>query len=67
MGEQTLRGKISAYKCNGASNHSDVEREINDFYATPEAATKPLIEYLKVNTLPNNQDVVAFGYYGHDY
>ena len=49
MGEQTLRGKISAYKCNGASNHSDVEREINDFYATPEAATKPLIEYLKTN------------------
>lgn len=49
MGEQTLRGKISAYKCNGASNHSDVEREINDFYATPDIATKPLIEYLKTN------------------
>ena len=49
MGEQTLRGKVSAYKCNGASNHSDVEREINDFYATPDIATKPLIEYLKAN------------------
>jgi hypothetical protein len=49
MGEQTKRGKISAYKCNGASNHSDVDREINDFYATPDIATKPLIDYLKTN------------------
>jgi diguanylate cyclase (GGDEF)-like protein len=32
MGEQTLRGKLSGVRCNGASNHSDVEREINDFY-----------------------------------
>jgi hypothetical protein len=49
MGEQTKRGLISAYKCNGASNHSDVEREINDFYATPDIAVEPLIEYLKIN------------------
>jgi hypothetical protein len=49
MGEQTKRGKISAYKCNGASNHSDVEREINDFYATPGIAIKPLIDFLTEN------------------
>ena len=49
MGEQTQRGKLAGVRCNGASNHSDIEREINDFYATPEIATKPLIEYLKAN------------------
>lgn len=49
MGEQTKRGLMAGVRCNGASNHSDVEREINDFYATPDIATKPLINYLKVN------------------
>ena len=49
MGEQSKRGLISAYSCNGASNHSDVEREINDFYATPDIAVEPLIEFLKTN------------------
>lgn len=49
MGEQTKRGLQSAYRCNGASNHSDVERELNDFYATPPFATKELIKYLKTN------------------
>jgi hypothetical protein len=58
MGEQTLRGKISAYKCNGASNHSNVDREINDFYATPDIATKPLIEYLKVNYPDMHSDYI---------
>lgn len=43
MGEQTKR---KCFVCNGASNHSDVEREINDFYATPPVATKVLINYL---------------------
>lgn len=46
MDEKTNR-KI--FVCNGASNHSDVEREINDFYATPEIATIRLVEYLKEN------------------
>ena len=49
MGEKTLRGQNSAYSCNGASNHSDVAREINDFYATPSIATKTLVEYLDEN------------------
>lgn len=49
MGEQTKRGLQSAYRCNGASNHSDVERELNDFYATPTIATKELIKYLRKN------------------
>lgn len=59
MGEQTKRGLISAYKCNGASNHSDVEREINDFYATPDIAVEPLIEYLETN-YPNLYDEVIW-------
>ena len=49
MGEQTKRGLIAAYSCNGASNHSNVEREINDFYATPPVATEELIKYLENN------------------
>lgn len=49
MGEQTQRGKMAAVRCNGASNHSDVEREINDFYATPDIATKQLIDFLTEN------------------
>lgn len=49
MGEQTQRGKMAAVRCNGASNHSDIEREINDFYATPDIATNALIKYLQTN------------------
>ena len=59
MGEQTKRGLISAYSCNGASNHSNVEREINDFYATPDIAVTPLIEYLKTN-YPNLYDEIIW-------
>ena len=32
------------YSCHGASNHSETEREVNDFYATPPIATKMLCE-----------------------
>ena len=46
MREQTNKGKNSAYVCNGASNHSEVVREIDDFYATPPVATKVLLNYL---------------------
>lgn len=49
MGEKTLRGLNSAYICNGASNHSERERELNDFYATPACVTQPLIDYLRAN------------------
>ena len=48
MGEQTQRGKMAAVRCNGASNHSDIEREINDFYATPPLAIKELINNLQL-------------------
>lgn len=34
----------SAYTCNGASNHSEKEREANDYYATEPRATKLLLE-----------------------
>lgn len=49
MGEQTKRGLMSGVRCNGASNHSDIVREIDDFYATPPVATKVLINYLDDN------------------
>ena len=49
MGEQTKRGLMSGVRCNGASNHSNVVREIDDFYATPPVATKVLIKYLDDN------------------
>lgn len=58
MGEQTKRGLQSAYVCNGASNHSEVERELNDFYATPPIATKELIKYLKENYPEIDNDVI---------
>lgn len=32
------------YSCHGASNHSDTEREENDFYETPKIATEMLCE-----------------------
>ena len=32
------------YSCHGASNHSDTEREVNDYYATPPSAVKMLLE-----------------------
>ena len=59
MGEQTQRGKLAAVRCNGASNHSDIEREINDFYATPTIATEKLIEYLDYN-YPNIKNEIVW-------
>ena len=49
MGEQTKRGLMAGVRCNGASNHSDIIREIDDFYATPPVATTVLIKYLNTN------------------
>ena len=46
MGEKNNR---KCFVCNGASNHSNVAREINDFYATPSIATKTFVEYLDEN------------------
>lgn len=46
LNESSARGKNSAYSCNGASNHSNIEREENDFYATPPIATKTLVNYI---------------------
>ena len=34
----------TAYVCNGASNHSEQERQIDDYYATEPKATKLLLE-----------------------
>ena len=57
MGEQTNRGKLAGVRCNGASNHSDVIREIDDFYATPPVATKVLINYLDAHYTGTKNDV----------
>ena len=32
------------YSCHGASNHSDTEREVNDYYATPPSAVEMHLE-----------------------
>lgn len=32
------------YSCHGASNHSETEREVNDYYATPPSAVEMLLE-----------------------
>ena len=32
------------YSCHGASNHSDTEREVNDYYATPPSAVEMLLK-----------------------
>ena len=32
------------YSCHGASNHSDTELEVNDYYATPPSAVEMLLE-----------------------
>ena len=56
MGEKTLRGLNSAYVCNGVSNHSDRERELNDFYATPACVTQPLIDYYNGKGVLNEVD-----------
>ena len=34
----------ATYSCHGASNHSDTEREVNDYYATPPSAVEMLLE-----------------------
>lgn len=59
LNESSARGKNSAYSCNGASNHSNIEREENDFYATPPIATKVLVNYLKEN-YPNIKDKIIW-------
>lgn len=36
--------KNAAYVCNGCSNHTDKERQKDDYYATPPVATEKLME-----------------------
>ncbi len=43
--------KKSAFTCNGASNHSELEREINDFYATDPIAVEMLLKLETFNKL----------------
>ena len=38
------------FSCHGASNHSETEREINDYYATPPIATELLLGLETFNT-----------------
>lgn len=46
MGEKTNK---KCFVCLGASNHSKVEREENDFYATPPIATKALLNIIDLD------------------
>lgn len=43
--------KKSAFTCNGASNHSMEERELNDFYATDPKAVEMLLEKERFSSL----------------
>ena len=43
--------KKSAFTCNGASNHSELEREEHDFYATDPIAVEMLLELETFNKL----------------
>ena len=46
MGEKTNK---KCFVCLGASNHSEVEREENDFYATPPIATEALLKIIDLD------------------
>ena len=41
--------KNSIYKCLGASNHTEEERETNDYYATDPSAIDDLLKHEKFN------------------
>lgn len=41
----------SIFRTHGASNHSSIEREENDFYATPSCAVTALLRYCKDNNI----------------
>lgn len=43
MNKDWVGNKQSAFTCNGASNHSEGEREANDFYATEPKALELLL------------------------
>lgn len=42
MNKDWIGNSKAIYSCHGASNHSDTEREIHDYYATPPKATELL-------------------------
>lgn len=42
---------LSAFACNGASNHSELDREAFDFYATAPAAVEMLLNLEKFNNI----------------
>ena len=43
--------KKSAFTCNGASNHSESEREQNDYYATEPKAVELLLDEEKFSNV----------------
>lgn len=52
-----MGNKRSVYAALGASNHSpDLEREINDFYATPPIATKGLLDMMKKHNILQDKE-----------
>lgn len=43
MGNESSRNSHAMFVCNGASNHSDGERQVDDYYATEPKATELLL------------------------
>ena len=41
------RGQATAFITNGCSNHSDKDRQVSDYYASPIEATEKLLEVEK--------------------
>ena len=51
MGKDWVGNTNSIFRTHGASNHSEVERETNDFYASPSCAVRALIDYCKTDSI----------------
>lgn len=49
MGNEISRNSHAMFVCNGASNHSDGERQVDDYYATEPKATELLLGVEKFN------------------
>lgn len=49
MGKESSRNSHGMFVCNGASNHSDGERQADDYYATEPKATELLLGVEKFN------------------
>ena len=49
MGKDWIGNYNSIFKTLGASNHTEEEREVNDYYATDPNTIKPLLVHEKIS------------------